>query len=172
MNVYDVKVTLKRAPTINGAKNRFTCTKRYKLFTLILIASLCYLVSNRFLFKDEFKAFTRSTRVYYQPEILERCRALNLKPSPPPDFRNRKESDRFVPGTSPTLIKNATIWTGDDNGKAVVVGDVLIDKGLIRWIGKDSAWQDMKVMDVTIIDAKGAWLTPGYVSIAYSLSPY
>src|ERR1700733_10396247 len=44
--------------------------------------------------------------------ILERCRLLNVKPGVPHGFYHRAQSDRFVPSTPPTLIKNATIWTG------------------------------------------------------------
>lgn len=38
-------------------------------------------------------------------EILDKCRLLNVKPGPPPDFSLRKQSDRFVVGTRATLIK-------------------------------------------------------------------
>lgn len=37
--------------------------------------------------------------------ILDTCRALDLKPGPPADFKDRTVSDRFVPGTKSVLIK-------------------------------------------------------------------
>ncbi|THU88924.1 hypothetical protein K435DRAFT_803139 [Dendrothele bispora CBS 962.96] len=42
-----------------------------------------------------------------------------------------------VPGTKVVLIKNTKIWTGDNNGTEVIQrGDVLIDKGILKAIGK------------------------------------
>lgn len=38
-------------------------------------------------------------------QILDKCALLDVKPGPPPGFNLRKQSDRFVPGTPPTLIK-------------------------------------------------------------------
>lgn len=35
---------------------------------------------------------------------LEKCQRLTVKPGPPADFNTRIQSDRFVPGTKPTLI--------------------------------------------------------------------
>lgn len=37
-------------------------------------------------------------------EYLDKCQLLNVKPGPPADFHTRTHSDRFVPGTQPTLI--------------------------------------------------------------------
>ena len=37
-------------------------------------------------------------------EYLDKCRLLSVKPGPPPDFHARTHSDRFVPGTPPTII--------------------------------------------------------------------
>jgi imidazolonepropionase-like amidohydrolase len=82
------------------------------------------------------------------------------------NFHNRKESDRFEPGTKPTLIKNGKIWTGGLNGTEVVHGDILIDKGLIKGVGHFghatiAAYGD----ELVIVDANGAWVTPGIVDI-------
>ncbi len=38
-------------------------------------------------------------------DILARCRLLEVPLGPPPNFHARQRSDRFVPGTRPTLIK-------------------------------------------------------------------
>ncbi|CCM03596.1 uncharacterized protein FIBRA_05734 [Fibroporia radiculosa] len=97
---------------------------------------------------------------------LARCRSLSLPAGPAPNFHHRKESDRFVPGTKPHLLKNARIWTGADNGTEVIHADVLLDKGLIKGIGHVSrsslqAYKD----DLVVIDVKGAWVTPGIVDL-------
>ena len=102
-----------------------------------------------------------STAIHHY-ETVARCRHLNDKPGPPDDFYKRKESDRFVPGTKTVFIKNATIWTGFDNGKEVFTGDILLGRGLIRWIGHDlSARVVASGLNADVIDAEGAWLTPG-----------
>lgn len=98
-------------------------------------------------------------------QIVQQCRALDVLPSPPTDFHMRGESDRYVPGTPPTLIRNATIWTGRAAGHDVVVGDILLDKGVIREVGW-IAESVLKLYDnVTVLDAGGAWVTPGCVLI-------
>ena len=96
-------------------------------------------------------------------EIIHKCHALNTLPAPPSDFHQRTHSDRFVHGTPPTLFKNASIWTGRDSGNEVVAGDLLLDKGLIKAIGfiEDATLAEYK--DLVVIDAGGAWVTPGYV---------
>jgi hypothetical protein len=96
-------------------------------------------------------------------EIIDRCNALKALPAPPRNFHQRSHSDRFVDGTPPTLFKNASIWTGRVSGNEIVAGDLLIDKGLIKAIGfiKDTTLAEYK--DLVVIDAEGAWITPGYV---------
>ena len=94
------------------------------------------------------------------PEILARCRALDEKPGPPNDFYERTESDRFVSDTNPVLILNATIWTGNQNGTEVLPGDLLLDRGIIKWIGRNFP-KKYESTDLEIIDAEGSWVTPG-----------
>ena len=97
-------------------------------------------------------------------EIIGKCNALGALPAPPRNFHNRSHSDRFVDGTPPTLLRNATIWTGRVSGNEIVKGDIFIDKGLIKAIGfiKDTTLAEYKE-NLLVIDAEGAWITPGYV---------
>lgn len=96
-------------------------------------------------------------------EIQARCRALNTKPGPPSDFYDRAVSDRFVKGTKPVLITNATIWTGRVQGLEVLHGDIYIDGGIIKGLGRlDQATVDKAV---ETIDARGAFITPGRVLV-------
>ena len=93
---------------------------------------------------------------------LARCHSLQEKPGPSQDFYKRSRSDRFEEGTRPVLIKNAKIWTGDRNGTEVLRTDVLLDKGIIKGVGRVGnfrleAFRD----DLVVIDAKNAWFTPG-----------
>ncbi|KAI0692924.1 composite domain of metallo-dependent hydrolase [Cerioporus squamosus] len=101
-------------------------------------------------------------------DALSRCRLLELQPGPPPNFHARQRSDRFVPGTRPTLIQNATIWTGGRNGLEVVRGDILLDGGIIKEIGNS----DLESEDVAHVDAQGKWVTPGIVDLHSHLGVY
>ena len=60
-------------------------------------------------------------------EILAMCQQLHQTPGPPEDFLSRKESDRYVPGTLPIFIKNATIWVGRDQ-ETLAGADITLDK--------------------------------------------
>ncbi|KAJ7154783.1 carbohydrate esterase family 9 protein [Mycena filopes] len=94
--------------------------------------------------------------------IIAQCSALHLTPGPPDDFQARRQSDRFEEGTRPTLIHNATIWTGGHDGKEVIRGDIIIDKGIIKQLG---AVDLRSYSNVDIVDAAGAWVTPGIVDL-------
>ncbi|KAG8811432.1 hypothetical protein FRC17_002453, partial [Serendipita sp. 399] len=80
----------------------------------------------------------RNSRLHRRPlhaeEFLSKCKTLHIKPGPPKDFASRTVSDRYVPGTNATLIRNATIWIGAREG-TYDEGDVLLDKGLIVKVG-------------------------------------
>lgn len=95
--------------------------------------------------------------------ILTRCAELKSTPGPPANFYSRSKSNRFEPGTKSVLIRNATIWTGSDFGKEEFTGDILLDGGIIKWIGGNGLEQVRKYygQKITIVDAEGAWVTPG-----------
>ena len=102
---------------------------------------------------------------YSKPVILSHCAALKITPSPPQDFHSREESDRFEPGTNATLIRNCVIFTGKDNGTEVIHGDILLDKGVIKGLGKISGRVIDNTPNLTIIDANHAWVTPGLIDL-------
>lgn len=98
--------------------------------------------------------------------ITSLCRRLNSRMGPQSDFFGRSHSDRFEDGTLPTLIQNAKIWTGRQNGTEVLRADILLDKGIVKSIGRlrgPTIHQYGK--ELQVIDAKGAWVTPGLVDI-------
>ncbi|SGY68039.1 BQ5605_C004g02842 [Microbotryum silenes-dioicae] len=91
-------------------------------------------------------------------DTLLRCERLDRLPGPPSSFNSRTESDRFVSGTKPTLIRNATIWTGAAGGHELLQAtDVLLDRGLVVDIGVGLA----APAGAVIVESRGAWLTPG-----------
>ncbi|KAH9930389.1 composite domain of metallo-dependent hydrolase [Amylocystis lapponica] len=107
----------------------------------------------------------KATVPLHASEISDKCRLLDVKPGPPPDFNQRAKSDRFVPGTPPTLIKNASIWTGRVDGLEVLQGDLLFDKGIIQQVGLVNAGLLAAYDNLRIVDAQGAWVSPGIVDL-------
>jgi len=95
-------------------------------------------------------------------QIVQKCQNLNLLPGPPANFHKRSHSDRFETGTPPVLFKNATIWTGRADGYEVVIGDLLLEKGLIKEVGEVDQVVLDSYSDLKVINAGGAWVTPGY----------
>ncbi|KZT06435.1 composite domain of metallo-dependent hydrolase [Laetiporus sulphureus 93-53] len=138
-----------------------------------LLYALCALIVTVALLAADAYIQTASSadasRVHHVPfnaaQILSQCAALRQTPGPPEGFLERDSSDRFEPGTKPTLIKNAAIWTGARNGAEIVYGDIYIDKGVVKRIGyiPDSVYA--KADDVQVVDAQGSWVTPGLVDL-------
>ncbi|PIL36090.1 hypothetical protein GSI_01750 [Ganoderma sinense ZZ0214-1] len=113
-----------------------------------------------------FELETRSVSVPFDAEsILAKCRSLHIKPGPAANFHSRSQSDRFQPGTEALLIRNATIWTGERNGKEVFHGDAFLDSGLIKAIGNVPREILAARDDILVVEADGAWLTPGIVDV-------
>lgn len=100
--------------------------------------------------------FDRAGSSESQPVLLNPCSSTIETLD---TFNRRDESDRFVKGTRPTLIKNATVFTGTA-GRLVVHGDVFVDKGIIRDFG-DILDLDLFPPETSFVNAQGAWLTPG-----------
>jgi hypothetical protein len=97
----------------------------------------------------------------FKNNVLAQCAALRSTPGPPAGFSARDESDRHEPGTHATLIRNCLIFTGRDNGTDVVRGDILLEKGIIRTIGEIADSLIKATPNLTVVDANGAWVTPG-----------
>ncbi|KAF9474768.1 carbohydrate esterase family 9 protein [Pholiota conissans] len=127
------------------------------LLTIVVVTSLGLSI--------EHTSFARTKVPINAAHIVQQCRALHILPGPPKNFHQRSESDRFVSGTPPTLIRNATIWTGRVSGHEVLIGDVLVDKGIIQDVGKIKESVLKAYKDLAIVDAGGAWVTPGIVDI-------
>ncbi|KAG6849988.1 hypothetical protein H0H93_002778 [Arthromyces matolae] len=146
----------------NSPRKRSRPLLRSPLFSLVAVA----LTLGLFNVKYNWQSNTTANLPINVAEILQRCSLLDAEPGPPADFHTRTESDRFQLGTPPTLIKNATIWTGRVSGHETTIGDLLLDKGLIKDVGDIP--QD--VLDaygerLVVVDAAGAWVSPGIVDM-------
>ena len=94
-------------------------------------------------------------------DIISRCQSLKSIPGPPQNFHSREVSDRYEPGTKATLIKNAVIFTGEKGGSVVIHGSIFLDKGIIKHVGKVPPRLLQTDPNIDVVDAKGAWVTPG-----------
>jgi hypothetical protein len=92
---------------------------------------------------------------------LQKCSTLHVLPGPPTDFAQRTKSDRFVDGTRATLLRNASLWTGDASQYEIHGADILLDKGMIKFVGYASEKDLAKYGDFVTVDVGGSWVTPG-----------
>ena len=137
---------------------------RLQLFNLLCVFSLLAIFYQGYLLLDS-RSFV-SSQPPHAAAALARCEALHLPAGPPDNFHGRTESDRFAAGTKPTLIKNAKIWTGAENGTEVIHGDILLDKGMIMAVGSlGNTLKKYKDDDLEVVDAHNSWVTPGIVDI-------
>lgn len=115
----------------------------------------------------QFRNIQGSANVpFHATETLNKCRLLAVTPSSAV-HPSRSQSDRYDASlTKPTLLRNATIWTGLVDGFEVIKGDILLDKGLIKAIGHFDPGDAALTQYTGIVshDLGGAWVSPGYVS--------
>lgn len=152
----------------NVARPRVTyyTARRLSLVALCAaIATITVYACNFYLISASQDAHNRTHRVPLNAKhTLRQCAMLKATPGPATEasFRRAREtSDRFEPGTRPTLIKDAHIWTGARNGTETVAGDVLLSGGVIKGIGYIPRRLLEDLTDLVTIDAKGGWVTPG-----------
>lgn len=126
-----------------------------RLVALCLVATLAFITISPSATSDH-----PAVKVPQHADAIQaRCRSLNTKPGPPSNFYDRSVSDRFVHGTRPVLITNATIWTGRVQGLEILKGDIYIDGGILKSIGRID--HSLLGNNVEIIDVEGAFVTPG-----------
>ncbi len=127
--------------------------------------SILVLVALQFLYSHHTLTVVHTSSVpIHAVNTLARCRALDAVPGPSSQFYSRASSDRYVSGTRATLVLNARIWTGGQNGTEIIEGHVYFDKGIFKGVGglDVNAIEMLHSQDhLDIVDAKGAWVTPG-----------
>ncbi|EST07165.1 Metal-dependent hydrolase, composite domain protein [Kalmanozyma brasiliensis GHG001] len=156
-------------------KQRLPLSLRSAFLSLLGFVTLVYYVG-------VLTTYSGSQHHVYQPSphphiqsvfaaSLDKCDAIAAPVGPPADFHKRTRSDRAEKDLPDVLIRNATLWTGNDGGREVLhERDVLLSQGLIKRIShtKDNAFRpDSKVK---VVDAAGRWVTPGLVDMHVHLS--
>src|SRR5215475_1686733 len=101
------------------------------------------------------------------PHKAEPAKAVTEPAAPPgPAARAPFSSTYQVPSSPSTLIRGATVLTG--NGTRLDHTDVLIESGRIQAVGSDLS----APAGALVIDAAGRWVTPGIVDIHSHLGVY
>ncbi|KLO16031.1 composite domain of metallo-dependent hydrolase [Schizopora paradoxa] len=162
---------------LDGQREHQSCGRsgRRKLtVSLLLIASLAFSTYHLLLDSDRLDGGQRNARAtrFHSPASLAsvraQCASLQLAPESVPDA-TRTKSERYVQGTKPLLIKNATIWTGRLDGEEIIYGgDVLMKDGVIRAVGrvgKGVIADALEGTEAEVVEANGAWITPGIVDL-------
>jgi imidazolonepropionase-like amidohydrolase len=102
------------------------------------------------------------------------CSKLRSVPQDPSGHRERNA--RFIDGQKPTLIRNATVWTGEPTagtlaedahagkGYRWVSADVFMEYGLIKRVESGISVTELP-KDCSVYDAKGRQLTSGIVDM-------
>jgi hypothetical protein len=147
-------------PVVPTHRRRTYARNGFVYGTVLILVALHFLYHNHAL----TIVHTSSSVPINAENTLARCRALDTVPGPPSHFHSRASSDRYVPGTHVTLILNARIWTGAQNGTETIEGHIYFDKGVFKGVGGIDVNAVKKLHSrnhLDIVDAKGAWVTPG-----------
>ncbi|KAI9569587.1 composite domain of metallo-dependent hydrolase [Boletus coccyginus] len=124
-----------------------------------VVVWLCSASRHTFVAKDSVRL------PLHAEETLQKCKMLHVQPGPPPDFARRTQSDRFVDGTRATLLRNASVWTGDPLQHEIHGADILLDKGIIKFLGHASEEILAEHGNFLTVDVGGSWITPGIVDM-------
>lgn len=145
-------------PAAEGRSRRWS-----RVYLLVLCVALYYYYAGSAENLAGYRTLDADT-LAKRERIVAQCRYTRTPAGPPIDFHSRDQSDRYAPDTKPTLIKNARIWTGAENGTKIIQGDLLLHKGLIKAIG-NVPLHFLENLQLEVIDAHGAWVTPGLVDL-------
>lgn len=148
------------SPGSARSSSRRSSKRFWPVLTVLVLATLYFSIDLSLLSVGHPRPHVRVP--LHAAGTLAKCRSLSAKPAPPQGFSSRTQSDRYESGTSSVLIRNASIWTGLDNGKDTVHGDILLENGLIKSVGGANAL--LIKDDVIEIDAEVSMIE-GYLSM-------
>ncbi|KAJ7490396.1 carbohydrate esterase family 9 protein [Mycena galericulata] len=137
-------------------------TRSRLLVFLVSLFALSYNLSDHF---PNYHVLDAKRTPFNAEEMRAKCREVKTTAGPSPSFLKRQVSDRFEVGTNSTLITNATLLMGQGNDTHILHGDLYLDKGLVKAIGSLSHLNSEHTLNLTSINANGAWVTPGLVDL-------
>ena len=148
--------------------------KRRRILRLVAASCLAYFGFTVYKIASNTEKAANILSVTRLQEDYATCSALRHVPQDPSGPRDFNE--RWVNGTKPVLIRNATIWVGEPvagtseedarlgKGYGWITSDVLINKGIIDQVTSDISVNNLP-KDTQIFDAAGRQLTSGIVDM-------
>ncbi|KAH7135320.1 amidohydrolase [Dendryphion nanum] len=148
--------------------------RRRRVFRLFAVALISYFAYYAYRISNNTTVASPWLAVHKLQEDYATCATLRRIPANTTSSRDTNK--RWVKGTKPTLIRNATIWTGEPvvgtseedarlgKGYGWIPSDVLIDRGLIIKIKKSISIEDLPE-GTEIFEAHGRRLTAGIVDM-------
>lgn len=163
-------------PPPSGLKHSRRSPRRSRTFKLLAVACLLFIAFAQWKQIGANDA-TNKTKLSLKKlnEDLETCKKLHVKPKDPIGA-GREKNARYIDGSKPTLIKNATVWIGEPvegtseedahagKGWEWVPRDVFLEHGLIKQVESVISLSSLPE-DTLTYDAKGRQLTSGIIDM-------
>ncbi|PVH95761.1 hypothetical protein DM02DRAFT_600229 [Periconia macrospinosa] len=146
--------------------------RRRRTIRVLATAFLVYLVYQTYKIANNTRRPASTLSIQRLEQDYTTCAALRKKPDE--TSSSRDSNKRWIKGTKPLLIRNATVWTGEPaagtseedaragKGWSWISSDVLVDRGLIVKVASDI--KDLPA-DTEVFEAKGRLVTAGIVDM-------
>ncbi|KAH0421556.1 carbohydrate esterase family 9 protein [Colletotrichum camelliae] len=161
------------ASSVRGCSSRLQLPRRSRFLRVFGLACLAFIVYAQWRQisptgrPSNSESNSHGLSIAQLKEDLATCAKLHHKPVDPAGY-GRARNARYVDGHKPTLIRNATVWTGEPvEGTANfswIQADVFVESGLIKNVAKSIAVKELPE-DVLVYDAKGRPLTAGIIDM-------
>lgn len=151
---------------------RYWC-RRLPLLGILCIIGLTYVSPNPSHPNRKLGLTTHGLAIKRLEDDLATCARLRTLPVDPPG-PGRETSGRYIKGSKPILIVNASVWTGqpaagqDPRSEASyswILADVLLERGLITKVEKDLHLRGDLPSDFVLYNALGRPLTSGIIDM-------
>ncbi|OAG02488.1 uncharacterized protein CC84DRAFT_1126831 [Paraphaeosphaeria sporulosa] len=148
--------------------------RRRRDFRVLATACLVFLAISAYRIANNTRKSTSTLSIERLHQDHAVCATLRREPAQVSTARDHNK--RWVKGTKPLLIRNATIWTGEPaagtsesdaragKGWSWISSDIFVDKGLIVEIRPSIALKSLP-SDTSIFEAHGRLLTAGIVDM-------
>ncbi|PKS13257.1 hypothetical protein jhhlp_000028 [Lomentospora prolificans] len=165
------------APNHFALKARRRNVRRSRVFRFVILSCILLIAYTQFEQLRSFRFWSQSSKlsVTRLQANLETCKKLHQKPQDPIGL-GREKNDRFVDGTRPTLIRNASVWVGEPKegtskedaragkGYSWIKADVFVDRGIIQKVAAEISPSSLPE-DTEVYDADGRQLTSGIIDM-------